>query len=79
LATELWYTEVPVHAVLDEVTSSLGEVMNWKIGSKIMLDANANSPVEVRCGELPMFRAKMGRRGNSMAVRIDDKITKQPQ
>lgn len=76
LANELWYTDVPVQAVLDEVTVSLGDVMNWKVGSQLELDAQPNSIVQVRCGELPMFTGRMGRRGNSMAVKIDGKLGK---
>jgi flagellar motor switch protein FliM len=76
LATELWYTEVPVQAVLDEITLPLGEIMNWKIGSQIVLDAQPNSTVQVRCGEFSMFTGRMGRRGQSMAVKIDGKIGK---
>jgi flagellar motor switch protein FliM len=76
LATELWYTDVPVSAVLDEVMLPLGDIMNWQVGSQIMLDANPSSTIEVRCGEIPMFTAKMGRKGNAMAVRIDSRLGK---
>lgn len=76
LATELWYTDMPVHAVLDEVMIPLGDIMNWKIGDKIMLDVQPNSPVEVRCGDLSMFSAKIGRKGKNVAVRIDGKLGK---
>lgn len=76
LATELWYTEVPVQAVLDEVMIPLGEVMNWRIGSQIMLDTTPDSIVQVRCGEFSMFNGRMGRKGSSMAVKIDQKLGK---
>ncbi|TAH37573.1 MAG: flagellar motor switch protein FliM [Alphaproteobacteria bacterium] len=76
LATELWYTDLPVHAVLDEVMIPLGQIMNWKVGDKIMLDVQPNSPVEVRCGDLSMFSAKIGRKGKNIAVRIDGKLGK---
>ncbi len=79
LATELWYTDVPVHAVLDEVMLPLGEIMNWKVGSQIMLDANSSSDVEIRCGDIPMFSARVGRRGNAMAIRIDGRLGKMIQ
>ncbi len=76
LATELWYTDMPVHAVLDEVMIPLGEIMNWKVGTKIYLDAHPDQQVEIRCGDLSMFTAKIGRKGNNVAVRIDNKIGK---
>ncbi len=76
LATELWYTDLPVHAVLDEVMIPLGEIMDWKVGSKIMLDAQPNSVVDVRCGDVTMFSGRMGRKGSAMAVKIEGKVSK---
>src|SRR5262245_39114611 len=39
LATELWATEVNISAVLDEQPMTLHEVMDLKVGDRIMLDA----------------------------------------
>jgi flagellar motor switch protein FliM len=71
LATELWFTEVPVEAVLDEVSMSLGEVLDWKEGMFLPFQATPESPVQIRCGSMPMFEGTMGRKGGNIAVRID--------
>lgn len=71
LAGELWNTEVQMDAVLDEVMISLRDVLNWQVGSRVLLNASPSSNVEMRCGEIPMFVGKMGRTGGSIAVRID--------
>jgi flagellar motor switch protein FliM len=79
LVEELWQTDVELEAVLDEQTMRLKEVFDLKVGSRIMLDATPDSTIELRCGEIPMYTGKMGRRGDSIAVRIDNRITQKPK
>src|SRR6266446_5818645 len=67
LAGELWNTNVPLQAVLDTFEISLHDVMNWKVGSRVMLNADAHSDVGLVCGDLPMFTGKMGRKGGNIA------------
>lgn len=71
LATELWSTNVDVEAVLDEQVMSLREVMRFEIGSTVLFNATPESPVELRCGGVPMVTGRMGRMGNRIAVRVD--------
>ena len=77
LVSELWLTDVPIDAVLDQQEVTLGEVINWKPGSRLVLNATPDSEVELRCGELPMFRGKVGRRGRHIAIQIEDLLTDQ--
>jgi len=74
LASELWMTDVHIDAVLDEQTVSLGDVIDWKVGSRLLLNANPDSEVTLRCGEVPMFSGKVGRRGRHIAIRIDQLV-----
>ncbi len=76
LSGELWQTEVPIDAVLDEFNLSLGEVLNWQPGSRLELECTPNSPVELRCGGVQLFRGHMGRRGGHIAVQIQDRLMK---
>ena len=73
LAGELWNTNVPIEAVLDTVELPLRDVLELKVGSRILLNANINSDVGLVCGDLPMFSGKMGRRGGNIAIRITEK------
>jgi flagellar motor switch protein FliM len=72
LAEELWLTEVELEAVLDEQVMNLREVLNWKPGSKFMLNATAESPIDMRCGDVAMFRGRMGRKGQHIAIQVDE-------
>ncbi len=74
LATELWQTEVNIQAVLDRQQVTLNDVLNLKVGSHLQLNAAPDSLITLLCGDMPMFSGKMGRKGNMVAVRIDDKI-----
>ena len=79
LATELWNTEMPINAVLDEMTMPLDEVMNLKVGQTVMLGATPDSFVEVRCGDIPLVKGRMGRVGNKVAVRVEEIIARQSE
>jgi flagellar motor switch protein FliM len=74
LASELWHTDIDLTAVLDEFVLPLNDVINWKVGSRIVLNSTPRSSIEMRCGKIPLFRGNMGRKGNGIAVRIDKKI-----
>ena len=52
---------------------SLGKVFDFKVGSQLQLNAVPDSVIEVRCGDIPMFRGKMGRKGETIAVRINER------
>jgi flagellar motor switch protein FliM len=71
LATELWSTRVEIDAILDEQRLPLNRVMNLQVGQTIMLNAGPDSPIELRCGGVPLLKGRMGRVGSSVAVRID--------
>ncbi|MDP4795477.1 MAG: FliM/FliN family flagellar motor switch protein, partial [Rhodospirillales bacterium] len=45
----------------------------------IMLSATQDSPVQLVCGDVPMYTGRMGRKGNKIAVRIGDRIEKAPR
>lgn len=74
LATELWFTEVSVEAVLDEVFLPLKHVMDWQIGTRIPLQATPETQIMLRCGSVPLYRGAMGRKDGYMAVRVEDRL-----
>jgi flagellar motor switch protein FliM len=36
-----------------------------------MLGATPDSPIELRCGGVPLLKGRMGRIGNSVSVRVE--------
>ncbi len=76
LAQELWDTEVDLQVVLDEQTMRLNDVMNLRVGDRIMLGAGLGTPVQVRCGSVALFEGRVGRRKDRVAVRIDSECSR---
>ncbi len=74
LAQELWFTEVELTAVMAERDLPLEDVFGLRVGSRIMFTVTADSAVRMHCGGVPMYTAKMGRRGSHIAVQIEDRI-----
>ncbi len=74
LATELWYTEVQIEAVLDDMVMKLGKVMDLEVGDTVMFNCTRESEVELRCGGVPLLVGRMGRVGSTMAIRVTDQI-----
>ena len=75
LATELWYTDVQIEAVLEEVALTLRDVMNFRVGTQLSLSAGPDDEVQLSCGDVPMFVGRIGRRGQKIAVRIDRRVS----
>lgn len=74
LAEELWVTDVDLVAVLDEQVLRLSDVFDLKVGSRIMFNASPESHVDLRCGEVSLYSAKMGRKGDRISVRIEQRL-----
>ena len=79
LAEELWMTEVDLEAVVDTQIMRLSDGFNLKVGSQIMLGATPESPIQLNCGEIPMYTGRMGRRGTQIAVQIEDRVDRGPR
>ena len=78
LATELWSTEVDLQAVLETQTMPLQRVMNFAVGSTLMLNAHPESIVSLSCGGVPLMKGRMGRVGNHVAIRVVQPLRRKP-
>ncbi|MFM2044980.1 MAG: hypothetical protein RLY86_3556 [Pseudomonadota bacterium] len=76
LASELWNTDIHLSAVLDEIVLPLNEVLSWRVGSRVLLNVTPEDTIDLRCGDVPMFLGRMGRKGGNIAVRIDKEAPK---
>jgi flagellar motor switch protein FliM len=76
MATEIRQTEVSVDVVLGEQVLSLREVMDLEVGHTLALATGPDDPLEIHCGGVPLGRAHIGQRNNSIAVRVLNDISK---
>jgi flagellar motor switch protein FliM len=74
LSQELFHTHIPIAAVLDEVDMSLSDVLEWRLGDTIMLNARQNSPIRLKCGNVTKLVGSMGRAGDFKAVKVSHTV-----
>jgi flagellar motor switch protein FliM len=77
LASELWHTDVAIRAVLDQQTLSLNDILRMKVGTHLPLAVRPDDEVKLLCGDVEMFSGRMGRKGDYMAVRIEQRIQRE--
>jgi flagellar motor switch protein FliM len=70
LAEQLRHTELALDVVLDEQTMPLSAVVGLQRGDCIALGTAPGAPVRLRCGDVALFDAELGRREDRLAVRI---------
>lgn len=76
LMSQLWETDVDIHAVLKETQAHLSDVSSWQKGSFLPLDMSPQDQVTVLCGDVPLFKGAMGRRDDHVVIRIEGKAEK---
>jgi flagellar motor switch protein FliM len=78
LAEELWLTEINLEAIADEQIMRLGDVFQMAVGSRFMLNTSPDSLVQLKCGSVPMGTGRVGRKGDDIAIRVEDSLYKPP-
>lgn len=74
LTQELYKTEVQLQAILGEKTVSLQELLNWKVGTRVMFTTQTDDHLELRCGHFPMFTGPVGQKQDYIAVQVEKYI-----
>ena len=70
LATEIWQANIDVDAVLYEAEIPLHAILNLKVGDTLPIEVKPDSLVNVRCGDILLSQGRMGRMGESVAIRL---------
>jgi flagellar motor switch protein FliM len=74
LARQMLVTAIELEALLEEQTIPLGEAMAFEVGTTLPFSATPQTSVLLRCGHVPLLRGRVGRVGDSVAIRIEDKV-----
>lgn len=74
LTRELFQTDIHLSAILGETTVSLNDILNWKVGSTVILNTRPEDLIEMRVGQHPMFMAKVGQKQGQIAASIEEYI-----
>lgn len=79
LEREIFSTTITMDAILDKKTTQLADILKLKVGNTIVLDAQPNDPITLRCSGVDMFSGKLGKVHDSVSVRIENAINKKLQ
>ena len=79
LAEELRQTDIVLDAVLDEQVMDFATVLALRVGDTLPLNVSPGTPVQLRCGPIPIFEGRTGRRGTRLAVLIDRVLSQEAQ
>jgi flagellar motor switch protein FliM len=74
---EVWEATISLDAILDDISLSLQDVLEWKPGSQISLKAHSDSPIRILCGETKIFTGKMGQKNGQISIQIDENFIQQ--
>jgi flagellar motor switch protein FliM len=75
LSQELYHTTLSLDAVLDEMVLPLSQVLEWRVGDTIFLNAHPSSPIRLQCGNVVKMVGGMGRALDFKAVKVSHTIT----
>ncbi len=74
LTHELYQTDVYLQAVLGELTLGLDELLNFRVGDTLYFNTKPTDKIELRCGDVPIFKGPMGQKERNIAVKIENYI-----
>jgi len=63
-------TRVNVQVILDTLSATLGDVLAWKPGLQIPLEASTRTPVEIHASKIMIGHGELGHSGGMLAVRM---------
>ena len=70
LVERLWNTDLNTRVILKEKEVPLGDIAKWEVGSFLPLDMSPRDKVKLICGDVELFSGAMGRKGDSIVVKI---------
>ncbi|MDE0724278.1 MAG: flagellar motor switch protein FliM [Alphaproteobacteria bacterium] len=75
LSQELYHAETELNVVIDELDYSLNDILGWRIGDTIELNARKGDPVLIKCGNTVKMTGEIGRVHEWKAVKIKKTIS----
>lgn len=79
LAEELRQTDIVLDAVLDEQVMDFATLLALRVGDTLPLNVSPGTPIQLRCGPIPIFEGRTGRRGRRLAVLIDRVLSQEAE
>lgn len=74
LASHLWDTNVVLEAAVESEPLTLKDVMKWKKGDHVDLQASKNSLITIFCNHHPLFTGYIGQKDGHIAIKIENDL-----
>jgi flagellar motor switch protein FliM len=74
LSREIQSADVTLEVILDELTLPFRETLRFREGMVLPLNVRPDSPLVIRCGNVPLLRGRAGRVRSRLAVTIEERI-----
>ncbi|MGB0935164.1 MAG: flagellar motor switch protein FliM [Alphaproteobacteria bacterium] len=79
LGEEVWNSEIHAEVILDQVNVNLSDVLKWKKGTQLSLEAFPEDTVIARVGEKKLFSGTVGNHRSRVAVQVDKNFLTEPE
>ncbi len=72
LSQQLWNTDIMLEVMLKPESTTLHEVLDWTVGTQILLESTPDSIVYLNCGGQPLFAGKVGQKSGKVAIKVEE-------
>ncbi|MCP4936441.1 MAG: flagellar motor switch protein FliM [bacterium] len=79
LAHEIWNTELPVEAILYEMSMPLQRLLKMQVGETVMLECAPDDPISIKSGNVALSEGVMGSKNGHVAIRLNSGISLQSE
>ena len=79
LAHEIWNTQLPIEAILSEISMPLQRLMKLQVGETVMLECAPNDPISIKSGNIALGNGVMGSKNGHVAIRLNHGIGAQEE
>ncbi|MCC7260275.1 MAG: flagellar motor switch protein FliM [Alphaproteobacteria bacterium] len=76
MTNEVKHTAVTVEAVIGEKVMSLSDVLQFQVGSTLMLETKRDDDIVLRAGGVKLMSASLGKLDDKISVKIKELLTK---
>ncbi len=72
LSQQLWNTDIMLEVGLKPESMTLRDVLEWDVGTQILLQSTPDSIVYLNCGGQPLFAGKVGQKSGKVAIKVEE-------
>lgn len=72
---EVRHTDIAVNAVMHETQMTLGEIMQFKVGTTVILNCKPEDEITLKCGDVDLTQGSLGRVEDKVAIKLSRPVS----